>query len=107
VAVRRRGAFMLKNFTQFIAEAHQGDELAIYTRLIARSDKRYQYMHFMVNETHDRLAATMEALSTHTDLNARRSAPFPASIAATMDMMITTHDQFDWTDAPLSGVLSP
>ncbi len=107
VAVRRRGAFMLKNFTQFIAEAHQGDELAIYTRLIARSDKRYQYMHFMVNETHDRLAATMEALSTHTDLKARRSAPFPASIAATMDMMITTHDQFDWTEAPLSGVLSP
>ena len=34
---QRKGAFMLKNFTQFIAEARAGDQLAVYTRLIARS----------------------------------------------------------------------
>jgi len=104
---QRKGAFMLKNFTQFIAEARAGDQLAVYTRLIARSEKRYQYMHFLVNETHDRLAATMEVLSTHADLDARRSAPFPPEIADGLDALIAEHDQIDWTDAPLSGVLGP
>ena len=107
VAQRQLGAFMLKNVTQFIAEVHHGETLTVYTRLIARSHKRYQYMHFMVNETHDKLAATMEALSTHADLQARRSAPFPADVAATMDTLIAAHNLFDWTKAPLSGVLSP
>ncbi len=103
----RRGAFMLKNFTQFIAEAHHGDHLVVYSRLIARSDKRYQYMHFMVNESTDRLAATMEALSTHADLDARRSTPFAPDIAARIDAIIAEHDRIDWQDAPLCGVLSP
>lgn len=103
----RKGAFMLRQFTQFIAEAYLHDEMAIYTRVIARSDKRYQYMSFMVNKTQNRLAATMESLSTHADLELRRSAPFPPHLIANLDDYIARHNQLDWHDAPLSGILSP
>ncbi|MEL6148763.1 MAG: thioesterase family protein [Chloroflexota bacterium] len=107
VEEHKRGAFMLRNFTQFVSEAHLGDDLTVYTRLVARGSKRYQAMHFMVNETTDRLAATMEILSTHANLTERRSAMFPPHIAHKMDHIIAAHNEIDWTDAPLSGVLSP
>ncbi|MEM6283965.1 MAG: thioesterase family protein [Chloroflexota bacterium] len=107
VEEHQRGAFMLRNFTQFIAEAHTGDELTVYTRMVARGSKRFQCMHFMVNETRNTLAATMEVLSTHASLTERRSAVFPPHIGRKIDLMIATHNEIDWTDAPLSGILSP
>jgi len=107
VAEHQRGAFMLRNFTQFIAEAHHGDELAVYTRVVARGSKRYQAMHFLLNESTDTLAATMEVLSTHANLNERRSAPFPPHIARKIDLIISEHNEIDWTAAPLSGILAP
>lgn len=103
----QQGAFMLKNFTQFIAEAHLNDVLHVRTRLIARGERRYHYMHFLLNETHDKLAATMEALTTHADLSARCSAAIPPEIAAQIDAVIAQHNAIDWTDAPLCGVLAP
>lgn len=104
----RKGAFMLRNFTQFIAESYLGDELVVYSRVVAYSEKRYQYMHFMVNTTQgDQLAATMEALTTHADLVERRSIAFPLEIIANIEHYITEQRVVDWSQAPLCGVLSP
>lgn len=107
VAEERRGAFMLRNFTQFIAETHLGDELTVYTRLIARSEKRFQCMHFMVNSKAANLTATMEVLSTHANLETRRSEAFPLEIVKTLDEMIAEHGNIDWSEAPLCGILAP
>ncbi|MEO0562942.1 MAG: thioesterase family protein [Chloroflexota bacterium] len=107
VAERRLGAFMLRNFSQFIAEAHEGQVLSVYTRVVARSAKRYQYMHFMLNDTTGLMAATCEVLTTHADLETRRSAPFPPEVIAQIDTFIADHNTIDWTEAPLCGLLAP
>jgi acyl-CoA thioester hydrolase len=107
VQAERKGAFMLRNFTQFITEAYLNDTLNVYSRVIARSDKRVHYMHFMVNETHNRLAATMEVLTTFADLVERRSTKWPPHIRDTIDRTIAEHNVVDWSDAPVCGVLKP
>jgi len=61
-------------------------------------------MHFLINETTGRLAATMEALSSHAYLNARRKSPFPERFATALDALISSHKQLD-CQAPLCGVI--
>jgi acyl-CoA thioesterase FadM len=63
-------------------------------------------MGFMLNETHDRLASTLEALVAHADLRVRRSTPFPPSLAARLEGVLAEHAALDW-EAPLSGIMAP
>jgi acyl-CoA thioester hydrolase len=107
IAQERSGAFMLRNYSQFISEARAGETVDVYTRLVAGSEKRVQYMHFMVNRDENRLTATMEVLTTHADLVARRSTPFPPEIVANIERVIAEHNQLDWSSAPTCGLLAP
>ena len=60
----------------------------------------------MVNETHDRLASTIEALVAYADLRVRRIAPFPPELTARLNEMLTEHAAIDW-QPPLSGIMTP
>lgn len=98
------GVFALKHFIQYFAEVCVGQTVAIHTRLIARSDKRFHFIQFMINETTSQLASTFEALITHADLKIRRSAPMPAKIVQQFDATLTEYESLDW-DAPISGAI--
>ena len=100
------GVFALKHFIQYFAEVRGGQTVAIRTRLIARSEKRFHFMQFMINETTTQLAATFEALITHADLKIRRAAPMPAEIAQRLDETLAKDITLDW-DAPVSGAIKP
>ena len=98
------GVFTLKQFIQYFAEVQVGQTVAIHTRLIGRSDKRFHFLLFMINETATRLASTFEALITHADLKIRRAAPLPAQIAQKLDATLAGDDTLDW-EAPISGAI--
>ena len=98
------GVFTLKQFIQYFAEVHVGQTVAIHTRLVGRSEKRFQFMHFMINETTSRLASTFEALITHADLKLRLAAPMPAQIAQKFDATLAEYASLDWA-APISGAI--
>jgi acyl-CoA thioester hydrolase len=98
------GVFTLKQFIQYFAEVRVGQTVAIHTRLIGRSDKRFYFMHFMINETTNQLAATFEALITHADLKIRRSTPMPAQIAENFDATLARDEALDWA-APICGAI--
>jgi len=98
------GVFTLKQFIQYFAEVRVGQTVAIHTRLIGRSDKRFHFMHFMLNETTTRLAATFEALITHADLKIRRAAPMPGHIAEKFDVTLGNDVALDW-EAPICGAM--
>lgn len=100
------GAFALQHFINYRAEVHQNDQLTIYGRLLGRSPKRVHFMLFMVNESQDKLAATLESLGSHADLNQRRTSSFPPTIAANIDTILTEHSQLQW-QAPMCGVIQP
>lgn len=98
------GAFALKHFISYLAEVHVGETVAIRTRLIGYSPKRVHFMHFMVNESTNKLAATMEVLGAHADLIARRTSPFPLPFIAKLEAMLQRDAPLTW-DVPLCGVI--
>ncbi|RME43642.1 MAG: thioesterase [Caldilineae bacterium] len=100
------GGMALKQFINYYAEVHAGQTVAIRTRILGRSAKRFHFMHFMVNETTGVLASTMEVLGTHADLNTRRTSPLPPQIAANIDAKLAEYRQLDW-EAPVCGVIHP
>jgi acyl-CoA thioester hydrolase len=102
----RNGAFALKHFIRYLAEVHAGETVAVRIRVLGRSAKRVHFMHFLINETTGSVATTMEALGSHADLTARRTSPFPDSIATALDGLIAKQNNLGW-NAPLCGVIQP
>ena len=98
------GVFTLKQFLQYFAEVRVGQTVALHTRLIGRSDKRFHFVQFMINESTSQLSSTFEALITHADLKARRAAPMPEYIAESFDATLAEDEKRDW-DAPVCGAI--
>ena len=98
------GTFALKQFIQYFAEVHVDQTVSIRIRLLGRSDKRYHLMHFMINETTAKLAATLEILGTFADLKLRRSTPIPPEIVQKLDAQLKSNRQLEW-EAQLCGVI--
>ena len=101
---KQEGGFALKQFIQYFAEVRVGQTVAVRTRFIDRSKKRFHVMHFMANETTGQLAASLEALGTYADLKLRRSAPIPSEIAEKMDAQLEHDRKLSW-EPPLCGVI--
>ena len=104
IRTRHLGGFALKHHIQYLAEVQPGEKVAVRTRFLGRSTKRIHLMHFLVNETLNKLAATLESLGTHADMKLRRSAEIPPDIAQKMDATIENHSRLKW-QAPVCGVL--
>lgn len=102
---QQRGIFDLEHHLFYLAEIHVGDTVAVYGRLLARSAKRLHGQWFIVNDTRQQLANTFEFISSHADLVARRTSPFPDELAGRLDELIAAHQQLTWP-APVCGMMS-
>ena len=96
------GGFDLEHHIWYAAEVHVGDAVVIRLRFLARSAKLFHYQMYMANETRGVLASIFECVHAHADLSVRRTAPFPPSVAATIDAYIAAHRALNWP-APVSG----
>jgi acyl-CoA thioester hydrolase len=98
------GGFDLEHHLHYLNEVHIGDTVTVYLRFTGRSAKRMHYLMFMVNETRQSLASIFECVNSFADLKVRRTAPFPAEIAAKIDEFFAQHEALDW-EAPICGVM--
>ena len=98
------GGFALRQFINYWSEVRAGQVVGVRTRLLGRSDKRFHFMHFIINETTGQAAASLESLGTHADLRQRRSSPLPADIAERMDAHLERNGRLDW-QAPICGAI--
>ena len=98
------GTFALKHVINYYAEVRIGQNVAVRTRLLQRSDRRFQAMHFMINETTRQLASTLELLGTFADLQKRQATSIPPEIATEFDAKLMTDRQLGW-EAPVSGAI--
>lgn len=96
--------FALEQHIKYLAEVRAGESVTLHSRILARSEKRLHFMHFMVSETHNQLAATVEIIGTHIDRSIRRSAPFAEAVVVMIDERIAADSRLDW-DAPHSQPL--
>ncbi len=99
------GGFDLEHHVHYLAEVAIADQITIYVRIVSRSVKRIHYLMFMVNDTQGKLAATFECVNSFVDLKVRKTAPYPAEIAAQIDAILAVHQAVDW-QAPICGVIS-
>jgi len=102
----RHGTFARRQFLEYHREVLVGDTVRVHTRLLGRSEKRIWFKHFLVNETRDALAATLEATTVHVNLDERRSAPFPPEIASRIDAIVAAHQALTW-DPEVCGIIGP
>lgn len=102
ISERHGGNFVLKQLISYLQEVRLNEDVTVRVRLLGRSEKRMHLIYFIVNETRQLISSTCETLTTHADLNARRSSPFPPDIAANIDELLARHEALDW-EPPLSG----
>ena len=94
--VTRTGIFALKQFIQYYAEVHVDQTVSLRIRLLDRSERRFHLMHFMINKTTAKLAATLEILGTFADLKLRRSTAIPPEIVQQLDVQLESNRKLAW-----------
>lgn len=100
------GTFALEKHLRYFREVRVGEQVSIYTRVLARNGSRFHLLQYMTNDTQRQLASTMETVSTHVDLSIRRSAPMPPPIAEAFDHLAAEHATLGWP-AGECGVMAP
>ena len=73
------GNFALEQHIRYLAELLQDDQVSVYIRLVDLSPKRAYFLAFLVNDTREELAATVEVVMMNVDIARRRGTPFPVS----------------------------
>lgn len=90
------GIFDLEHHTRYLSEIHVGESVSVYSRMLSMGEKRFHGMFYIVNDTTQRLACSIEYLSTYIDLNTRRTAPFPQDMAQKLDKLLAKHSALGW-----------
>lgn len=102
----KRSQFDLEHHLFYRSEIHAGDRVSAYNRVLGRSARRFHGIFLVVNETGDRLAATLEYVTAGIDMKQRRMASFPDELAEGLDRLIEKHRGLSWAP-PLCGVMAP
>lgn len=95
-AENQNGIYAVEQRLSYRAEVKAGDEVAVYSRLIARTAKSLHFKVFMINETNQVLSATMEALAFHVDRTTKRSAPFLEVTQKALDARLKLDQALKW-----------
>lgn len=103
---RQLGRFAMETHIRYLQEVRIGHQIEVYSRFIARNEKRFHVMNFMWNKTEKRISTTYEVVGTSVDLRLRKPAPFPTELGIEIDKIITQHKELDW-EPPLCGVMGP
>lgn len=103
--IQQRGmsTFTAEHHLTYHAEMLEGDDVSVRVRLVARSSKVMHAVCLIVDETHRRLACTMETTVVHMDMTYRRPADFPDDVAALIDAGLAA-DERPWP-APVCGAM--
>ncbi len=83
--------FTVEAHVTYQREVHEGDPLRFSIQLLGYDDKRIHFFVQMYHAEQGYLAATVEWLTLHVDLAARRVAPMPPEIAARLAAIYARH----------------
>ena len=98
------GMFDLEHHLHYRAEVLVGEKVSTYNRILGRNDKRFHGMYFIVHDSRNQLACTLEYITAGVDLQARRTAPFPELLRRGVEKQWEKHSSLDWA-APVCGAL--
>ena len=103
-AERRMGVFTAEHHLMYFSELHLGEQLSVHVLVLDRSDKAIHMMGLLVDDTHERLANTLELTLVHVNMDTRSATPMPEEVAAGFDRFIAEGKALDWA-APVCGAM--
>lgn len=89
--------FTAENHIRYLAEVHAGDRLRITTQVLAGGGKKMQLFQF-IHRGDGELAATMETLLLHVNLETRRTEEPGPVVAEPLAKWVKAHAELDWPD---------
>ena len=97
--------FSAEHHLTYLNELRTGDTMSARVRLLGRSERAAHAVVYLLDETHQRLSYVMEEIFLHIDMSSRRTAPWPADVAANLDRRIAEDAALPWK-ARTSGCLA-
>ena len=89
--------FSAEHHLTYIAELRTGDRMSARARLLGRSERAAHALVYLLDDSHERLSFVMEEVFLHIDMETRRTAPWPADVAAALDERIARDAELPWT----------
>lgn len=87
----RCGIYTMNIYVAYLREVLEGDPLMLRIRLLEADNKRLMCMMELIQTRDGYLAATMEQLSLHVNLDTRRATPFPEALAQRLARTVEEH----------------
>ncbi|MGV2864260.1 thioesterase family protein [Achromobacter sp. ESBL13] len=87
----RCGIYTMNVHVAYLREVLAGDPLMLRVRLLESDNKRVLCLMELTQTRDGYLAATMEQLSLHVDLNTRRATPFPPELEQRLARAVSDH----------------
>ncbi|AYD64384.1 thioesterase [Achromobacter sp. B7] len=87
----RCGIYTMNVHVAYLREVLAGDPLMLRVRLLESDNKRVLCLMELTQTRDGYLAATMEQLSLHVDLNTRRATPFPPELEQRLARAVSQH----------------
>jgi acyl-CoA thioester hydrolase len=76
---------------RYLRELHAGDVVRVTFQLLGYDSKRLHYFEQLCHAEDGWLSATSENMALHVDMAAKKTAAFPDSIAARLELMKAAH----------------
>jgi acyl-CoA thioester hydrolase len=77
-----RGMAAVQQNISYKRELRAGDVISVHSRVVEIREKVIRFVHEMIDNSMNEIAATTELTVVHMDTIARRSCPFPEAIVA-------------------------
>ncbi len=80
----------------YIHELRTGDDMSVRVRLLGRSERAAHALVYILDDTNQRVACVFEEIFLCVELADRRTAPWPADVAAGLDARVAEHADLGW-----------
>jgi acyl-CoA thioesterase FadM len=94
--VSGHACFSAEHHLNYLAELRTGDTMSARVRLLGRAERAAHVLVYLLDDSHQRLSFVMEEVFLHIDMETRRTAPWPADVAAALDERIAADAGLPW-----------
>jgi acyl-CoA thioester hydrolase len=107
VKTRRRSCFTVEVHVRYLRELNAGDPVRVTFQLLDFDAKRMHYFEQLIHATEGWVSATSENMSLHVDMEAGKTAPFPAGALARLAKMKASHANLPCPEAAGRRIAMP
>jgi acyl-CoA thioester hydrolase len=97
--------FTAEHHLTYLSELRTGDRISVRVRVVGRSDRAAHVLVYLLDDGREKLSYVMEEIFLHIDMATRRTADWPAEVAAQLDERVERDAALPWQPS-LSGSMS-